>query len=211
MRFTTTDNRHLKRVRDFDTEPVRKLSRFKRGSNQFIKVRKDAGVSRYTVKHAWNFAGYVMLVGYVAILVSSYLPGQYVSPLPTGKQSAIKVYAAEVTPVPTYADPIGDELKEFIRKTRILESGNGTNTNPNALHNICASRNQWNRSGYGGMQGIDGELYCFRDADHEYTRLAVWYREKRQTYTEAQTYCGYVHGFEVVQDTCQRWEAARGL
>lgn len=105
------------------------------------------------------------------------------------------------------ADPIEDEKVRFIRRVRMLESSNGNNGNPEALHNICKARGKVNNVGYGGMQGISGELFCFDSSEQEAAKLSEWYREHRAKMSEAQTYCTYNIG-EAVSD-CPYWEHAQ--
>jgi hypothetical protein len=210
MKLQRVHDRQFKRVvDDFKPTPAKKLSRNKRGSNQYRLIRKDAATSTYTIREsnirltiAFMYLGFLGIAWFNSFWASLFI----ISPLPR-ERIIEQVHAEE--PQEAYSDLIGEELDLFIKRVRQLESSNGTNPNPNALHNYCASIGKRNWVGYGGMAGIDGELYCFDDEEHEYRRLAIWYREQRETLNEAQTYCKYNLGLAI--EGCEYFEKARSL
>ena len=57
---------------------------------------------------------------------------------------------------------------------RLKESSNGTNKNPNALHNICKAQGKSNEFGYGGM----AMMICF-DSFEESVRVVDEWLTKR--------------------------------
>lgn len=112
-------------------------------------------------------------------------------------------HAQEITPTPT-KEPKPDP-EDFARHIRQLESSNGENDNPYALHNICKAQGLSNEYGYGGMQ----LMICFDTPAEATARIERWYTEHRATRTEAQTYCFYNTGNRV--DDCGYWERAQGI
>lgn len=69
-----------------------------------------------------------------------------------------------------------------------LESGKGTNDNPEALHNYCKSKGETNEFGWGGMQN----MICFKTFQESVDRVSQWLDVR-----EAETYCYYATGKEV--------------
>ena len=67
----------------------------------------------------------------------------------------------------------------------LLESGRGTNDNPQALHNYCKSKGETNEFGYGGMQ----EMICFKTFQESVDRVSQWLDVR-----EAEMYCMYATG-----------------
>jgi hypothetical protein len=66
-----------------------------------------------------------------------------------------------------------------------LESGKGTNDNPEALHNYCKSKGETNEFGYGGMQS----MICFKTFQESVDRVSQWLDER-----DAEMYCYYATG-----------------
>lgn len=112
--------------------------------------------------------------------------------------------ATQATPTPsvTAEQPEG-EVADFLRRVHRKESSSGTNTNPQALHNRCKAQGKSNSYGYGGMQ----LMICFDSHEQATARVARWFREHRESRTEAQTYCYYAYGRHM--DTCDYWEEVR--
>lgn len=99
----------------------------------------------------------------------------------------------------------GDGVDDFLRRVHILESSQGTNTTPGALHNHCKSLGLSNELGWGGMQ----MMYCFPSHEAAVERVRRWYFEHREYMTEAETYCYYNEG--VRREDCPYWLKAQNL
>lgn len=69
-----------------------------------------------------------------------------------------------------------------------LESGKGTNENPEALHNYCKSKGETNEFGWGGMQN----MICFKTFQESVDRVSQWL-----DVMEAEMYCYYATGQKV--------------
>jgi len=74
----------------------------------------------------------------------------------------------------------------------LKETSRGTNTNPNALHNICKAKGKSNEFGYGGMQN----MWCF-DSFEEAVRVVEQWLDKQT----AEALCYYNIGIKT--SNCQ--------
>lgn len=174
-----------------------------------MKTRRLKGSNQYKAKRSTLRLKLALTMSAIALTVAgyNYVMTPHWETIFVRVKSPVKVYAAEEPMVE--ADPIEDEGRNFLRRVRILESSNGTNTNPQALHNICKARGKVNTIGYGGMHGIDGELFCFDSAEQEAGKAMSWYREHRETMSEGEAYC--VWNIGVQTDTCPYWANAQSL
>lgn len=69
-----------------------------------------------------------------------------------------------------------------------LESGKGTNEDPQALHNYCKSKGETNEFGWGGMSN----MICFKTFQEAVDRVSQWLDQR-----EAEMYCYYSTGKRV--------------
>lgn len=103
--------------------------------------------------------------------------------------------------VPSSNDSFTKEVSDFLRRVHRKESSSGSNTNPDALHNICRAKGQSNEYGYGGMT----MMICFPSDEIAKETVANWYKENRPLMaSEAMTYCYYALGSK--HETCDYWE-----
>lgn len=93
------------------------------------------------------------------------------------------------------------ELEEIAEKISMLESGKGTNNNPQALHNYCTSLGKSNIYGYGGMQN----KWCYDTEEKAKGVVMDWFKRKfNQGMTISQAVCHYNLGGN--QNTCEYYE-----
>jgi hypothetical protein len=74
-------------------------------------------------------------------------------------------------------------IENLYRMIRTMESSNGTNTNPVALHNKCKAKGMINEIGY-----LATPDYCFDDVEHQKLTFSRWIM-KREKMTDAQLMC----------------------
>lgn len=104
---------------------------------------------------------------------------------PLTSVSRAYAYEKQVEVVKTQVLPI----TQIVDGIHFLESGRGTNDNPNALHNICKSRNESNEYGFGGMR----LKICFEDQKSAKARVTLWVVEHMELFdgNVAMTLCYY--------------------
>lgn len=74
---------------------------------------------------------------------------------------------------------------EEILRVRFLESTNGKNSNPHALHNICKAQGKTNEFGYGGMK----MKICFDTFEESVQKIDEWFEQR-----EKEAFCYYNQG-----------------
>lgn len=89
--------------------------------------------------------------------------------------------------------------KTFFDLIAVKESGNNTNDNPRALHNICKAKGLYNAIGYS-----PDTKFCFKDEQEARLFMAYWVKKNCDGKTMAQCQCFYNLGTWV--DTCPYYE-----
>lgn len=183
---------------------VRQVDRFAVGSNQYKRRIRSNKQDVITWKNTRMFLSLSVFTLIMAPYLSQSIMDSFNRVLHTQYESKPKliVYAKQDKPEPMVTeDPIQTEQVRFLRVVRIKESSNGTNSNPEALHNICKRYGKVNTVGWTGMQGYrkwlakesyPGEYsdhYCFKSSEEEAGVVTRRYQELRETLTEAETYC----------------------
>lgn len=115
----------------------------------------------------------------ILLIVITCLVGSYVARRriisPVGDNPIIKVvYASEITKNTPQGIIERSNHPKQLAHIRLKESSNGTNKNPNALHNICKAQGKSNEFGYGGM----AMMICF-DSFEESVRVVDEWLTKR--------------------------------
>ena len=153
-----------------------KRTRLLKGSNQHI--RRHKGLKRST----WESILFFLALAFFFLALSHFLgnlkmkftfevgsnKAQAEELKPAAIEGGVKVQPATITmPEPVLS------LDEIVRRVSILESNAGANTNPHALHNVCADRGGSNIYGYGGM----ALMICFDTAEEATARVKRWFQE----------------------------------
>jgi len=90
---------------------------------------------------------------------------------PIGDNPIIKVvYASEITKNTPQGIIERSNHPKQLAHIRLKESSNGTNKNPNALHNICKAQGKSNEFGYGGM----AMMICFDSFEESVRVVDAW-------------------------------------
>ncbi len=106
------------------------------------------------------------------------------------------VKAQEIKPTPIEEKPYiwTTRIENLYQKIRTMESGKGTNTNKDALHNKCKAKGQINEIGY-----LVTPDYCFMDEEHQKLTFSRWIN-KRINMTDEQLLCFWNTG--IMQNSC---------
>ena len=78
---------------------------------------------------------------------------------------------------------------KLVRGVHILESNNGTNSNPKAHHNECNNLGLTNEFGYRALDN-----YCFTSFEESAKTVDKWFDEQLQTKTLSEALCFYATG-----------------
>lgn len=111
----------------------------------------------------------------VLLIVITCIVGSYVARRriisPVGDNPIIKVvYASEITKNTPQGIIEKSNHPKQLAHIRLKESSNGTNKNPNALHNICRAQGKSNEFGYGGM----AMMICFDSFEESVRVVDAW-------------------------------------
>lgn len=157
-----------------------KTRRLLKGSNQF----KDRNDNTNAYVGLSTLAALTILI--VAAIVYHPCGSALLSPVPAHAEE-IAGSAATLAPVAQDSD---EDL--FVKRVHYLESSNGTNTNPQALHNLCKAQGLSNEYGYGGM----AMMVCFPDQATAEAKVRNWFRQRHFTEGIAveNLYCFYNQG-----------------
>lgn len=132
------------------------------------------------------------LVGFVGISeFKNWELNRVIDMYPLRTVSTAYAYEKTVEVVKTEILPIS----QIVEGIHHLESGRGTNNNPNALHNICKAQGKSNEYGYGGMR----LKICFEDEKTAKARVTLWVVEHLEKFegNVAMTMCYYNLGQKV--------------
>ena len=128
------------------------------------------GTNQYRVKPKYHFWGSVWFVAF--IIMTGCFVIEKTKPAMKSPCSMFPCVLAEELPAPKTKDDIIKSSKHPNELFHIWkrESSYGTNTNPNALHNICKAKGKSNEFGYGGMQ----MMICFNSFEESVKRVDEW-------------------------------------
>lgn len=112
----------------------------------------------------------LVLLIVIVCLVGSYVARRRIIS-PVGDNPIIKVvYASEITKNTPQGIIERSQHPKQLAHIRLKESSNGTNNNPNALHNICKAQGKSNEFGYGGM----AMMICFDSFEESVRVVDAW-------------------------------------
>lgn len=109
--------------------------------------------------------------------------------------------SAEIVPIAHAQEPAetpkeesNPDVEKMLNYIHGAESTYGRNTNPYALHNLCAAKGEWNELGYGGM----ALKICFKNEEEGMAKVRDWLTRKLEQFNgdEAKTLCHYNLGGE---------------